>query len=78
MQTLYKISCLDKRGTNLRHAGVIIVVSGDKWVLGGDWAMGNGRLSLFLAGQFQVILLSNTCPANVQPQYNVQPTFWIV
>ena len=43
-------------GTNLRHAGVIIIVMGDKWVLGGPLAMGNSPLSLFLAGQFQVIL----------------------
>ena len=43
-------------GTNLRHAGVIIIVMGDKWVLGGPWAMGNGPIGLILAGQFQVIL----------------------
>ena len=53
--------------TNLRHAGVIIVVMVDKWVLGWPWAMGNGPLSLFLDGQFQVILWikSYFCPINV-------------
>ena len=67
MQTLYKISCLDEMETNYRHAGVIIVVMVDKWVLGWPWAMGNGPLSLFLDGQFQVILWikSYFCPINV-------------
>ena len=62
--------------TNYRHAGVIIVVMVDKWVLGWPWAMGNGPLSLFLDGQFQVILWikSYFCPINVQllTNHNVQ------
>ena len=61
----------------MRHAGVIIVVMVDKWVLGWPWAMGNGPLSLFLAGKFQVILLFKKCLGNVQLQYSVKPTFCI-